>query len=634
MTQISPQTGPRWQIAPGGNGAWGVGWTVLLILLLSCHAEIAPDSKSSVFGVQLHTHGSLSEGPASMAAHDHAARGLGGAVDVIWWTDHDWRIDAHTYVDGFDFEKGWVESRLAPVPLRQSQLDGRVPIPAWGLDTPWSPDGPAERSESFETRFALRQPPRRPERWQMEFTEIEARSGDQSLHLVAEGAPKGGDRIVLGLQSARRRHIASLASGVELGLSVLPAELQGEVRFALAIGLSQREPGLRSRIEYVLKPASAAGPPGEARIDSKTSVQTGDRVDLATIPIPTELGFWNDWAIDLTQDADRLGLGGRDNALFDLSLMIELGPKARLDIFIDQLSIERGEVGPALFAHERDMAEALSDTSLRHHVGQEISYGAHLNAYGSEIPLVDSARHPHGLSPSAAVAWAHDHGGLVSLAHFFGTDFSGLSHEFPSSREVFDASRDRLIANQAYGVDLLEVGYRSRGHLLDAFLELWDALSGAGIVITGVGVSDSHDAEVGWSEGPNNFITWIHADSMDEEDLLEGLLRGRAFFGDPTRFDGRMDIETAAGGRMGEVLSVTPGPQRLTLRAEGLREGQWVRVIVDGQPMRAWEPEGPIFQGVYEIDVAAPSFVRFEILEGDEPIALSNPIHFRLDERS
>ena len=85
---------------------------------------------------------------------------------------------------------------------------------------------------------------------------------------------------------------------------------------------------------------------------------------------------------------------------------------------------------------------------------------------------------------------------------------------------------------------------------------------------------------------------------------------------------------------MGEVLSVPPGLQRLTLRAEGLREGQWVRVIADGQPMRTWEQDGPTFEGVYEMDISEPTFVRFEILEGDEPIALSNPIHFRLNERS
>ena len=37
-----------------------------------------------------------------------------------------------------------------------------------------------------------------------------------------------------------------------------------------------------------------------------------------------------------------------------------------------------------------------------------------------------------------------------------------------------------------------------------------------GIALVGIGVSDSHDAESGWTEGPNNFITWIYADSVAE----------------------------------------------------------------------------------------------------------------------
>ena len=603
---------------------------LLFSLLWGCGSQSEPESQPSVYGVQLHTHGSMSEGPASMEAHDHAARGLGGAVDVIWWTDHDWRIAAHTYVDGFDFEKGMVEQELVPVPLRMPQFDGREPLPDWASEVQWDPTSAPARTEAVEKGFFLRKPPKFAQTVQFEITEDEARRGDRSLRLAVKGPRVGRDRFVLVFDSHRRRHIASLASGVRLGLSLLPAVFEGDVRLALSVGLSQRAPGKRSRIEYVLtreKGAESLWP--DQGHGAPESVASGG-VTRVEVPMPTEFGVWNDWEIELTEDAERQGLGGEDNALVDLSLIVEVGPRARMDLYVDAFKIERSEVGSPLLARERVMAEGLSDASMTHHVGQEISYGAHLNAYGASVPLVDAERHPHGLTPWEAVEWAHRYGGLISLTHFFGTDFTGLSHNFPESRKAFDASLDRLVEQDAFGVDLLEVGYRARGHKLDAFLELWDGLSQAGVIVTGVGVSDSHDAERGWSKGPNNFITWIHADSSAEPDLLEGLRNGRAFFGDPTLFDGWLDLETDQGGRMGEVVQANPGRQGVTLRGKGLRSGQSIRVIQDGLPAAYFQPLAEAFEERYEFDLSKDGFVRFEVIESGEPVALTNPIHFRM----
>ena len=81
------------------------------------------DDAPSIYGVQLHVHGSTSEGRASMRGQNAAARALGGAVDVIWWSDHDWRIANHTYVTDFGFEQGMSEIELVPAPLRAAQWD-------------------------------------------------------------------------------------------------------------------------------------------------------------------------------------------------------------------------------------------------------------------------------------------------------------------------------------------------------------------------------------------------------------------------------------------------------------------------------------------------------------------------------
>ena len=245
-------------------------------------------------------------------------------------------------------------------------------------------------------------------------------------------------------------------------------------------------------------------------------------------------------------------------------------------------------------------------------------------ALNGRVPLMV---HVGTMATGEAVELAHAHGGIVSLNHFFGMDTTAIDHNLPTARQSFDRRVKRLIELRAYGADLLEVGYRARGHGLPAFLELWDRLSAAGIFITGVGVSDSHDNEVGWLEGPNNFITWVYAASPTQEDLIEGLQAGRAFFGDPTRFDGRLDIDSAEGGRMGQVLFVGDAGTTLTYRAAGLRPGQEIRIVRDGRVAERLTPSGASFEHSERIAGGEPGFVRLEVVDDQGPVALSNPIY-------
>ena len=314
--------------------------------------------------------------------------------------------------------------------------------------------------------------------------------------------------------------------------------------------------------------------------------------------------------------------------MVEVTLAAEVRSGGRLEVYVDSFEIERRMVGEPLFDEERQMAAELSGRGIVNHVGQEISYAAHLNAYGPDVPLADLGVHPHGLTPRAAVELAHAHGGLVSLNHFFGIETKMMSHRFPATRRSFEAGLSRLIANRAYGVDLLEVGYRERGHGLDAFSELWDRLANAGIRLTGIGTSDSHNNDEGWQQGPNNFITWVYAASSSQVDLLDGLRAGRAFFGDPTRFDGELDISTPEGGRMGQVLVVAPGRQRLSFRAEGLRPGQRLRLVRDGDALRTVLPAPGQMTIEESIDVGGPTFVRFEVREEAGAVAFSNPLYF------
>ena len=81
---------------------------------------------------------------------------------------------------------------------------------------------------------------------------------------------------------------------------------------------------------------------------------------------------------------------------------------------------------------------------------------------------------------------------------------------------------------------------------------------------------------------------------------------------------------------MGDVLVREPGPLALTFHAEGLKPGQSVRLIRDGEPLGRFEVDGSSWSHRARLEVADPTFVRFEILEGEEVVAVSNPLYVDL----
>ena len=84
----------------------------IAVLYFASRSASAPENLRP-YSVQMHLHGSMSEGSGSMRGANVQAKRLG--LDVLWWTDHDWRIAYHTYADGYDFEADDL-SATRPVP--------------------------------------------------------------------------------------------------------------------------------------------------------------------------------------------------------------------------------------------------------------------------------------------------------------------------------------------------------------------------------------------------------------------------------------------------------------------------------------------------------------------------------------
>lgn len=594
-------------------------------LQLSCRpAAEAPEARAErAYSVQLHVHGSFSEGVGSIDSHSFEAGELG--LDVIWWSDHDFRIASYRPVTSFGFED-WSE------PSDRGE--------SW---TPWT------GVESVLRKRLIEQSDRGLQDDAAEIAEGAAYEGGRSLRLSASNYAGDFRAKAFRLEDARDRQKRPLAAGVTLRIAIRPERSGADGRPFVRIGLSEHAPreglGLeRYALHYYLDN------------ETREAVRVGSTF---RIPLPYREDEWNRYELPLSDDAVRgfPFLHGDDNSLNVLALGVEVRGGATSTARFDALHIDQELVGEETFARQRELLGAIGrETPGLHQLqGVEISYlFPHLNEFSVGTRLLDydalvaesgllrgdpptlEVRDLRGFLLRRAVEAAHARGGLVSYNHMLGAAQAG---EANPNRQTRQEVYEQLLGNGAFGADLLEVGYRDRGgHDLDDHLWVWDQLARAGLFLVGVGVSDSHGGPPQrWRDSANNFVSWIYAASPDPADLIEGLRGGRVFFGDLASFDGEMDLTASGGARMGEVVPSDREEQELSIRITGLSPGDRVRLMASGRPAADWVARSADFEQRQRLplDPSATTPVRVEVYDARGMAKVfSNPIVFRSIARS
>ena len=577
----------------------------------------APDP---VWSTQLHVHGSYSEGQGSIESHLFEARELG--LDVLWWSDHDFRITSYRPASTFAFE-----AESEPIDTGEA----------------WTALGASQLAHTKSLRSTERT---RPGRGRAEFTTENSRDGSRCLQLRRDG--QGDDKFrSLGRQFVAHRgvHHRPLASVITVHVAAFPTDHDADGRGIVEVDLSEHPVGapseggeggelVRHRLRYYL-----------------TNDETEPVLDGATlhVPVPFVPDTWNDLELELTRDAIAgfPAFEGADNSLGVLRLGVEARRDARPTVSFDDLRIEQEVAGPESMAVQRALFDEVGRRypGLLQHQGLELSYWSmHLNEFSVEtVPpdydawLVDSGmlteaepfldEEAFGVyAAERAVREVHARGGLVSYNHLF--NFSEIGGaESPTREEALEI----LTRTRLHGADLLEVGYRDRkGRTLDDYLWVWDRLAERGQFPVGIGVSDSHGGPAGrWRGTPNNLVSWIFAPTTSKADLIEGLRAGRVFFGDLELFDGRLELESARGFRMGEIVLTDRDTARVQVRVEGLAEGDAVTCVEAGGLERALgTATASEFAGDHVL-ASVPGFARFEVRNAAGTVKLlSNPIHY------
>ncbi|WBB76419.1 hypothetical protein O7602_13170 [Micromonospora sp. WMMD1128] len=528
----------------------------------------------------MHLHASFSEGVASYAAHlDQARR---NAVDVLWWTDHDFRVAAHDHRRVVHFDG-------------PEELEG-------GLAWTWRPTTEGRLSDSAADFVAAPDAPDGPGR---------------ALRLTAAGA---GTHWYAG-KAWNWTHTGNI-SDTTLHLDVRPEATGPHVTLTVEIALSHHPAGPdRPAGQLVLRYRLGAADTVRHTVDGRHG----------TVDLPAPAGAWRRHTFALLADVRRLwpDVVAGDNSLRGLRLGVTVTGGARGAYLVDRLVFDRarraGQAGDEMRAEVlRGYAGAYP--GVTHHRAYEVSMVRHLNWFGGDGTLPPFPSPPYRDNDVDAtermVEFLHAHGGVVCWNH-------------PLDVERRDALARLLVTRRALGVDLIEIGRTP----VEDHLWAYDVAARNALPLTAVGVTDDHDG-TDWRAGRDRYVTSVWAASTDRDDLLAALRAGQAYFADLARYRGALDLELGGHSAMGAQPAVTDDTATVRLRATDLPAGATLEVVTGEVDMAGAADPNPAIrtghvpwrqlrQGWHDLPVrvGAGAYVRTQIRDRDGSIvAASNPL--------
>lgn len=422
----------------------------------------------------MHVHGSWSEGSASWETQ--FAQAAAGGLDLLYMTDH----DARAMAVGFASVLGSLHFQPSTTGSVRAGGQASVTDPVFSL--------------SVES---------------------------------ADGAPATETLTVLDRPDARN-FLRTSISGQSIDLVFGACALVGGATFDVSITLSKH-------------PARASRPSGTYRLLYRfggslgISITGGGLVGVVGRPVPTAGATVR---LDLVADVSAVwpDLLAMDNAFQAISFTVR-SPRSGSpgSVVLPSATIVRARSTAAAVIADQEAVQAAYQglhPQLAVRRTSELSGNPkiHFNYFGAPQWLPDYASMPTspGAVSASLAAQTHARGALLSYNHPFGDDGLPLlsaADQDAKRRAVFSAMR----ATDAYGADILEVGYRNRGHVdTTQHLALWDTFSRAARFLTGNGVNDEHNG-AGWGHMVNGFLTGIWAPSVSDPDVTGGLRSGRCY---------------------------------------------------------------------------------------------------------
>jgi len=574
----------------------------------------------SAYSMAMHVHSSFSEQDGSMDSQLFQA--TKNSVDVLWWTDHDTRMDGIGYRQVVHFtsltkESGgpgqgrpWDWTKVASGPLGGQSTGGIVQNPS-------SPSDPVAGG---------------------------------SMQLIAKSTT--GAPATFGFYA--QTHQASWnyrdnLNGQSLTIDVLLTGGWQAGYLELLIVSSYHEAiGGRPPGGYQLSYRFV--PPG-GTVRRTANGLTG----IVTIPVTPDSGSdpWGTMTINPAEDIAALwpDMDHRDFGLYELTLSA-VSTGDLVEGYFDYLRFNRSISGEAFFKQQADMGTALAARyrSVVQQQGLEVSLALpHVNWFGTSVSIPDygstsGRRQYDAYLAQNLIPKVHASGGLISYNHPFG--YAGIP-ELPQSQQdamLVQTANGMLptsSAPAALGADLLEVGYALRqGMDLAHHVALWDIMSRNALFLTGNGTNDDHFGQ-NWLGPMNNWFSSVWAPGTSIGDLLAALAAGRAWCASLSRYRGSLDLLVDGTVPMGSVSVSKVVSRKLVASATAIPAQGRLQILqgavdyagaaslaantrVIGSYTAAELAGGSVAQ---RIDTTKDSFVRTQVLDSSGTLAaLSNPV--------
>jgi hypothetical protein len=554
---------------------------------------------------QMHLHASFSEGTGSFEAQLQNAAANG--FDVLFWTDHDWRMAHAAYRTQVSFDSLHSEMQFGGPWAWTSSVSGPTITQACGLvSSPTSPNDPSP------TRSALR-------------VSVTAGSGASAAGLYANGGPS-------------KHNYAGSIVGASMAIDAFPitASPGGYLEVLMQLSVHSATGGRRTGnycLSYRIGPGLSAGRSMEGLIGAVT--------------VPAPAGRWTTVSMNPMDDFAAIwpDLDARDNALCALWLRAVAPPHGSVEGVFDNLTFDWCDEVSSAAAQDSMVSElaALYPSVTQLQSLEYSSYDSvHLNGFVSrwmpEFPTELGFNVPAGYYQNI-VDTLHSQGSLVSYNHPYGASSAAA---LSSSAQVVKRQKKAasLVASKCMRCDILEVGYQLRGGVaLAEYLNLWDTLSRNRVFVVGNAVSDNHAGTASsWTSKTNRWSTFVWSQGKDQGSLLASIAAGRIYGGQVNGFTGALDLLVDGAWPMGARVSAPASSHHLQINATGLPLGGAIQVIqgvidsastnTPGTTTIATLPAASFAGGSSTLRFdGTNTFVRVNVLDGAGKVTgFSNPV--------
>ena len=559
------------------GAALGVGATALGVA--GCrhptHATKEHETDRAV-RMAMHIHSSFSEGTASMLAHMDQAQRHG--VDVIWWTDHDFRMEGHGYTQRIACDGSAEGQNLS----WQSATNGGV--------------------DDFAHGFA-----------------------DKALHVTASS------KTTYWGEAYAHPNAYNLLYSTNLSDTTLSVEVQAPTGAAAAafVGIkSSYRPALHGRPAGVYKLQYRVGA-GHARSLAKpllgvVEIAAGPGWQTVTIdPLEDVKSFWPD-------------LTSTDSSLVAVHLGVRVSNGKTATASFRNLEFRRRRDSQPLTWGPRLQASMTAGylpnyPDVTVYPSTEVSLVRHVNVFMDEPVLYPytgpAAKNDTPEALQAMVDWYKQRGAIVQYNHPPQTSAAELVAHRGFGFGMIELGRDAHTKTA-----------KGKNTIMGDRIAMFDAAARNGIFLTGTGVTDDHDGDdwVAPGDDAERYVTAVWARSMQRDALRAALSAGRAWWHDrrlwPKAALGRFVAGTPA---MGAAWRTSKSQATVTIYAPGLPRGSHVTVITGACDMGGATPKldertvsAADFAGTGTLDHTLKSghYLRVEVHDNDQRVvAFGNP---------